>query len=99
MGIMNKNTKPELKPLPSGTFTVDAQGGVISSTVPQAVPVTLLEEIGRNIVAIFSGAREARAGFGELVAHYAAFKITAREMRGGAIIFLSPKTPQLVSRT
>jgi len=25
--------------------------------------------------------------------HYEAFRITAREMRGGAIVFLSPKPP------
>jgi hypothetical protein len=96
---MTKSEKTDLKPLPSGTFTVDAEGGVISSTVPQSVPALLLGEIGRTVVSVFRGAREARAGFGELVVQYSAFKITAREMRGGAIIFLSPKTPQLVSRT
>jgi len=99
MGVLNKKAKTELKPLPTGTFTVDAQGYVISSTAPQSVPLAVLEEIGRNVVSIFRGAREARAGFSELVVQYAAFKITAREMRGGAIIFLSPKAPQLVSRS
>jgi hypothetical protein len=99
MDVMTKTGRADLKPLPSGTFTVDAEGGVISSTVPQSVPPVLLAEIGRTVVSVFREAREARAGFGELVVQYAAFKITAREMRGGAIIFLSPKAPQLVSRT
>jgi hypothetical protein len=99
MGLLNKSAKPELKSLPNGTFTVDAQGNVISSTVPHTVPATVLEDIGRHVVSIFRGAREARAAFSELVVQYAAFKITAREMRGGAIIFLSPKMPQVVSRT
>jgi hypothetical protein len=99
MDLMTKSGTAELKRLPSGTFTVDAEGGVISSTVPQSVPRLLLDEIGRAVVSVFRGAREARAGFGELVVQYAAFKITAREMRGGAIIFLSPKAPQVVSRT
>jgi hypothetical protein len=99
MGFLNKNANPELKRLPSGTCTVDAEGTVISSTVPQYIPLPLLEEIGRQVVAIFREARDARAGFSELVVQYAAFKITAREMRGGAIIFLSPKVPQLVSRS
>ncbi len=93
------STKLELKPLPSGSFTVDSEGGIIISTVSQAFPMATLEEIGRTVVAVFRGASEARAGFGELVVQYTAFKITAREMRGGAIIFLSPKAPQLVSRT
>ena len=92
------STKLELKPLPSGTFTVDADGGIIISTVSQSFPQATLEEIGRTVVAIFRDASEARAGFGELVVQYTAFKVTAREMRGGAIIFLSPKAPQLVSR-
>jgi hypothetical protein len=99
MGLLNKSTKPELKRLPNGTFTVDAQGCVISSTVPQSVPAALVDDIGRHVVSIFRGAREARVAFSELVVQYAAFKITAREMRGGAIIFLSPKVLQLVSRS
>jgi len=35
--------------------------------------------------------------FSELIVQYAAFKITAREMRGGAIIFLSPRALQSVA--
>jgi hypothetical protein len=99
MGLLKKSAKPELKRLPGGTFTVDAQGRMISSTVPQSVPTPVVEEIGRHVVSIFQGAREAHLGFSELMVQYAAFKITAREMRGGAIIFLSPKAPQLVSRS
>jgi hypothetical protein len=99
MGILNKTAKPELKRLPSGTFTVDAQGGVVSSTVPQSVPAAVLEDIGRHVIFIFRGARDARVGFSELVAQYSAYKITAREMHGGAIIFLSPKAQQLVTRS
>ncbi len=99
MGLVNKNAKSELKRLPNGTFTVDAQGRVVSSTVPQSVPAALVDEIGRHVVFIFRGAREARLAFSELVVQYAAFKITAREMRGGAIIFLAPKAPQHVSRS
>jgi hypothetical protein len=80
--------------LPNGSFTVDAQGRVVSSTVPQSVPREVVREIGQSVVAVFQGARKANVSFSELVAQYATFKITAREMRGGAIIFLSPKAPQ-----
>jgi hypothetical protein len=77
--------------LPSGAFTVDSQGNVVSSTVPQWVPEGLVAQIGQQIVAIFKGAEAARLPFRELRVQYEAFRITAREMRGGAIVFLSPK--------
>jgi hypothetical protein len=99
MGFLSKTANPELKRLPAGTFTVDAVGQVVSSTVPQSVPAEVVSEIGRDVIAIFQGAREAGVSFSELAVQYAAFKIVAREMRGGAIIFLSPKARQLVSRT
>jgi hypothetical protein len=98
MGLVTKKTATgELQRLPTGAFTVDAQGAVVSSTVPQAVPAALVRDIGQCVVAVFQGARKANLSFSELVAQYATFKITAREMRGGAIIFLSPKAPQWVS--
>ena len=98
MGRVNKTSAAsELRRLPTGSFTVDARGQVVSSTVPQAVPAALVQEIGQSVVAVFEGARKANLAFTEMVAQFAAFKITAREMRGGAIIFLSPKAPQWVS--
>jgi hypothetical protein len=99
MGLLNKGKsgKAQVSRLPAGSFTVDAQGEVISSTVPHSVPAALVRDIGHRIVAVFAGARKAQLPFSELVVQYASYKITAREMRGGAIIFLSPKTLQLVS--
>jgi hypothetical protein len=94
MGLMMKKTPRVPQRLPTGTFTVDAQGRVVSSTVPQSVPGELVQEIGESVVSVFQGARKANVPFSEMVAQYATFKITAREMRGGAIIFLSPKAPQ-----
>jgi hypothetical protein len=98
MGRM-KSKGGEIQRLPTGSFTVDAAGNVVSSTVPQAVPAALVREIGQCVVAVFEGARKANLSFSEMVAQYASFKITAREMRGGAIIFLSPKAPRWVSPT
>jgi hypothetical protein len=97
MGLLNKKSSSGPQRLPSGTFTVDAQGRVVSSTLPQAVPAALVREIGQSVVAVFQGAHKANVSFSEMVAQYATFKITAREMRGGAIIFLSPKAPHWVS--
>jgi len=98
MGIVKKKAPViEMTRLPSGAFTVDAEGGIVSSTVPQTVPATLVRDIGHCVLSIFKGARKANVAFSELVAQYATFKITAREMRGGAIIFLSPKARKWVS--
>ncbi len=91
---IRKNEKPKLNRLPSGSFTIDAEGKIISSTVAQSVSPTLLKEISQQILAVFKGAHKARVQFSELVVNYEAFKITARELRGGAMIFLSPKTTQ-----
>jgi hypothetical protein len=99
MGILttfNKAARAELKRLPTGTFTIDADCRIVSSTVPGRVPEAQVRNIGRQILAIFAGASNANLQFSELVVQYAAFKITARQMRGGAIIFLSPRALQSV---
>jgi len=92
---MRKKNAGVVQRLPTGTFTVDAQGRVVSSTVPQAVSELVVREIGQNVIAVFQSARKANVSFSEMVAQYATFKITAREMRGGAIIFLLPKAPRI----
>jgi len=98
MGFLTKlNPKSGLHRLPSGTFTVDPHGNIVSSTVPQWVPEALVREIAREILAIFKAAAAARLQFSEMKVQYAAFRITARELRGGAMIFLSPRTLQAVA--
>lgn len=95
MGLLNKPGagKSGLHRLPSGAFTVDAQGNLVSSTVPQWVPEALVIQIGQQVLAVFKGAAGVRLPFSELRVQYEAFRITAREMRGGAIVFLSPRSP------
>jgi len=92
--IFGDSPKPELQRLASGTFTIDSSGRLISSTVPQSMSANQVRDIGAHILAIFEGARSARLPFQEMVVHYGDFKITAREMRGGAIVFLTPKGPK-----
>jgi hypothetical protein len=93
MGVVNKQRagKPGPHRLPSGAFTVDSQGNLVSSTVPQWFPEAMVLQIGAQVLAVFKGAAGVRPPFSELRVHYEALRITAREMRGGAIIFLSPK--------
>jgi hypothetical protein len=97
MGILNlfsKKVAPKLTRLPSGSFTADAAGRVLASTLPHSFPKDQLTEIGGTILAIFKDAEMAAVPLSEIEVRYGGFKITARHMRGGAIIFLKPKEIQ-----
>jgi hypothetical protein len=78
--------------LPSGSFTVDPSGRVVASTLPRSFPAPLVQQITEVVLGAFDGARAAQVPLTELVAVCSAFRITARELRGGAIIFLAPKS-------
>jgi hypothetical protein len=96
MGFLNRFFKPEkskLVHLPSGSFTVDREGKVMTSTLPQSVPADHMKEIGDKVLAAFRGAERAQMPMAEIIIHYAALKILARELRGGAMVFLMPQTP------
>jgi hypothetical protein len=94
MGLLSLFAKPTmpLLPLPRGSFTVDRDGRVIASTLPQAYPTSFAEGIGREVVAAFQAAQAAQTPFFEIIVRYTNLKLTARELRGGAIIFLVPQT-------
>ncbi len=48
-------------------------------------------EISSTVLGVFDEAKKAALPLSELIVRYGGFKITARELRGGAIIFLKPK--------
>ncbi|MFM2295377.1 MAG: hypothetical protein RLZZ350_1790 [Verrucomicrobiota bacterium] len=77
--------------LPSGCFTVDASGKIIASTLPQSFSSALKLKIGELVLATFRDARHAQFPPSELVVRFATLKLTARELHGGAIIFLAPQ--------
>lgn len=81
--------------LPSGTVTVNHRGEVVSATVSSDYPAALLREIGREALVLFREARAAQMPLAEVSLHYANLRITARELRGGAVIFLFPQTALL----
>ena len=82
----------EVKQLPSGTITVDRAGQIVSSTVTSAYPADLLQAISREELALLHEARVAQMPLSEVSLHFASLRVTARELRGGAIIFLFPQT-------
>jgi hypothetical protein len=76
--------------LPSGSFTVDRSGRTLVSTLPSSFPETLVADIARQVLQTFQEAQTAQHPLTELTIHYPTLKIVAREMRGGALIFLVP---------
>jgi len=94
MGILKAFSKPRAKlmALPSGTFSVDCEGRVLVSTLPQSFPKELVSEIATQVLTTFRSAHEADIKLSELIIRFGSLKLTARELRGGALIFLSPQT-------
>jgi len=78
--------------LPAGCFTVDRSGKVVASTLPQSFPAPLAQEIAGHMLATFREAAAAQLPLTEIIVRFASLKLTAREMHGGAIVFLSPQT-------
>ncbi len=94
MGLLNlfssKKDEPKLERLPSGSFTVDRDGKILTSTLPQGFAEASVREIGKIVVEAMLSAREANLTVSDLVIYYSGLKITAKEQRGGAMIFLAP---------
>jgi hypothetical protein len=97
MGILKKITRlfrstAAIRQLPAGSLTVDRDGRVITSTVSSAYPKELLNEIGRAVLALFREARMAQVPLAEVSVHFGSLLVTARELRGGTLIFLQPQS-------
>lgn len=92
MGLLNLFSKstPQLVSLPAGTFTVDRTGRVLVGTVSSTVPAETVQAIAQAVLTTFREAREAQLHLSELNINYGSLKILARELRGGAIVFLRP---------
>ena len=93
MGFLSLFSKPSpgILVLPSGTLTVDRNNHVLATTVSSTCSAELLQDIGDQVLTLFRQARKAQLPLSELTIHFSSLKITARELRGGAIIFLAPK--------
>jgi hypothetical protein len=94
MGLLNKffGSRAVVQELPMGSITVNAQGRIVTSTVSSAYSQTLLSDVANEVLVIFREAREAQLPLAEVSIHFASLRVTARELRGGAIIFLLPQT-------
>ena len=83
-----------LRQLPCGSFTLDREGRILTSTLPQSFPVEFLREIGDPVLASFQSARKAHLPLTEIIIHYSALKVMARELGGGALVFIMPQSHQ-----
>jgi hypothetical protein len=98
MGILKQfirrffHSRPTVQQLPTGSVTVDRNGRVVTYTVSSAYPKVMLREIGLEVLSLFREARMAQMPLAEISIHFASLNITARELRGGAVIFLLPQT-------
>ena len=95
MGFLSrlfKSADPGLVHLPAGSFTLDRDGRIMTSTLPQSFPLDHLKAIADRVLASFRSAKKAQMPLSEIVIHYSALKLLARELRGGAIIFLMPQS-------
>ena len=93
MGLLKKLFRRQagVQELPSGSLTVDRNGNTITSTIASTYPQHLVREISKDVLKIFSEARDAQSPLAEINIHFASLRVTARELRGGAIIFLFPQ--------
>jgi hypothetical protein len=95
MGFLKKffgGQSATVQQLPSGTIAVDRQGDIVSSTVATTYPRKMLRDIAADVLKLFREAREAQMPLAEIRLHLGSLNITARELRGGAVIFLLPQT-------
>jgi hypothetical protein len=91
LSIFSKTEPAKVTQLPSGSFTVDKTGKIVASTLPRTFPEGTVKEIGNVIIKAFQSAAEMQYTVREIFVYYGGLKITARELRGGAIVFLSPR--------
>ena len=85
--------KPFKRPLaqpPAGSFLIDGNGQIFSSTLPGSFPPDRVKFIGEKILAAFTQAAQAGLPLRELSVKYERFKFQARHLPSGALIYLIP---------
>jgi len=103
MGVLKpfvRTTIPiEAGRMPSGCFAIHREGSIICNTLPQWFPTRSAEEIGHAVINAFRIASETNVTLNELSIRYSGLKILARDLRGGALIFLVPNQNHFARKT
>ena len=96
MGVLRpfsrEHKTARLDRLPSGCFSLHRGGDLAASTLSSTFPVERVMEIGRLVQEAFRSAQAANLLLTDLHFRYNGFQISARDLRGGALIFLQPAT-------
>jgi hypothetical protein len=83
-----KPRKTALIEFPRGSFTVDSGGKVLTSSLPRSFVNEHVQAIATTVLAAQKSARQAQLPISELVVSFQGLRLVARDMRGGAIVFL-----------
>ena len=83
-----KPRKTALVEFPKGSFTVDGRGKILTSTLPRKFITQHAQAIATAVLAAQKAARQNHSPLSELVVCFDGLKLVARDMRGGAIVFL-----------
>lgn len=96
MKATTRSHKPVgLERLPSGCFTLHRGGELAGSTLPGSFSLDKIHEIGRVVMAVFKQAHGNGLLLTDVHIHYSGLHIAARDLRGGALVFLTPATMAL----
>ena len=93
MGLLSRTSRtPTPKPevVPSGSFTVDRNGRVLTSTIRSGVAPETLTRIAKTVLETLHTSQENASQLQEFVVQFPQMILKARDLRGGAIIFLTP---------
>jgi hypothetical protein len=91
---MNPFSKPKaIGParFPRGSYTISAAGKIVVSTLPGSFSRERMLAIGNVVLSTLRSARDVGTPFTELAADFAGLEIRARDLAGGAIIFVTPQ--------
>ena len=91
MNLFSKPGSPGVMRLSTGCFTVDPAGEIVASTLPQNFPAAPMQAMAQQFLAAFRGAQAAQLPLTELMIHYSALTLTARELHGGVIVYLTTR--------
>jgi hypothetical protein len=76
---------------PRGSFTVSAAGKIVVSTLPASFSREKMAAIGKVALTALASARALGMPLTELAADFAGIEIRARDLAGGAIVFITPQ--------
>lgn len=92
MGLLSRPSRSTSAPavLPSGSFTVDRHGRILTSTIRSGIAPETLDRIAKTVLEFLRSAQENSSPLQEFAVHFHNITLKARDLRGGAIIFLTP---------